>query len=107
MIFNGHTPESIANLDQITMLQIQTLYADGTIGNHGLLAQLAVLTTGVFNYIRPPHAAPYKLSSTLGAAHDYLYPPATKEQLAAQANDSLLSLMVQAPGFSKERFTNG
>ena len=107
MVFNGHTPESIAALDQITMLQIQTMYADGIIGNHGLLAQLAVLTTGVFNYIRPPHAAPYRLAGTLGAVHDYLYPPASQEQLAAQANDSLLAFMVQAPGFSKGRFDHG
>ena len=107
MIFNGHTLKSIANLDQITMLQIQTMYADGAIGNHGLLAQLATLTTGVFNYIRPPHAASYKLAGTLGAAHDYLYPPASAEQLAAQANDSLLAFLVQAPGFSSEKFNHG
>lgn len=107
MVFNGHTPESIAALDQITMLQIQTMYADGVIGNQGLLAQLAVLTTGVFNYIRPPHAAPYRLAGTLGAVHDYLYPPASQEQLAAQANDSLLAFMVQAPGFNSEKFNHG
>ena len=107
MIFNGHTPESIGDLDQITMLQIQTMYADGTLGNHGLLAQLATLTTGIFNYIRPPHAAPYRLAGTLGAVHDYLYPPASKEQLAAQANDSLLAFLVQAPGFNSEKFNHG
>ena len=107
MIFNGHTMKSIGDLDQITMLQIQAMYSDGTLGNHGLLAQLAVLTTGVFNYIRPGHAAPYRLAGTLGAVHDYLYPPASKEQLAAQANDSLLAFMVQAPGFSKGRFDHG
>jgi hypothetical protein len=39
--------------------------------------------------------------------HDYLYPPASKEQLAAQANDSLLAFMVQAPGFSKGKFNHG
>ena len=107
MIFNGHTMKSIGDLDQITMLQIQAMYSDGTLGNHGLLAQLAVLTTGVFNYIRPGHAAPYRLAGTLGAVHDYLYPPASQEQLAAQANDSLLAFMVQAPGFSKGRFDHG
>ena len=107
MVFNGHTPESIAALDQITMLQIQTMYADGVIGNHGLLAQLAVLTTGVFNYIRPPSAPAYRLAGTLGAVHDYLYPPASAEQLAAQANDSLLAFMVQAPGFNSEKFNHG
>lgn len=107
MIFNGHTTESIAAIDQITMLNIQAMYADGTIGNHGLLAQLAILTTGVFNYIRQPNAAAYKLSNTLGAAHDYLYPPATKEQLVEQTSNSLLAFMSQAPGFSNERLSNG
>jgi hypothetical protein len=39
--------------------------------------------------------------------HDYLYPPASKKQLAAQANDSLLAFMVQAPGFNSEKFNHG
>ena len=89
------------------MLNIQAMYADGTIGNHGLLAQIAVLTTGVFNYIRHPTASAYKLSNTLGAVHDYLYPPATKEELEEQTNNSLLAFMSQAPGFSKERLSHG
>jgi len=107
MIFNGHTTESIAAIDQITMFNIQTMYADGVIGNHGLLQQAATLTTGVFNYIRPAHAAAYKLSGTLGSVHEYLYPPASAEQLAEQTSNSLLAFMTQAPGFSGERFHHG
>tara|TARA_R110000868_G_scaffold205153_1_gene453540 strand:+ start:603 stop:926 length:324 start_codon:yes stop_codon:yes gene_type:complete len=107
MIFNGHTTKSISDLDQITMLQIQTMYTDGTLGNHGLLEQLAALTAGVFNYIRQPNSTAYKLSNTLGAAHDYLYPPASKEQLKEQTNSSLLAFMSQAPGFSKGLFDHG
>tara|TARA_R110000868_G_C10892654_1_gene763737 strand:+ start:648 stop:971 length:324 start_codon:yes stop_codon:yes gene_type:complete len=107
MIFNGHTTESIAAIDQITMLNIQAMYADGTIGNHGLLEQLATLTAGVFNYMRQPNSAAYKLSNTLGAAHDYLYPPASTEQRKEQTSNSLLAFMSQAPGFSKGLFGHG
>ena len=104
MIFNGHTPESVANLDDITMAQIQTMYADGAIGNNNIVALLGTLINGLFNYIRPPSAPTYKLSSIIGNGYDYIYLPVTKEQLKAQTNESLLAFMVSAPGFDKERF---
>lgn len=104
MIFNGHTPDSVANLDDITMAQIQTMYADGAIGNNNIVALLGTLINGLFNYIRPASAQPYKLSSIIGNGYDYIYPPATKDQLKAQVNESLLAFMASAPGFDKERF---
>ena len=104
MIFNGHTHETIAGLDNITMAQIQTMYADGLIGNHGMLNVLSTLTNGVFNYIRPANASPYKLANIMGLAYDYLFPPLPEEYKKQAVNDSLLAFMVQAPGFRKERF---
>jgi len=104
MIFNGHTQESIAELDGVTMAQIQTMYGDGLIGNQGLLNVLGVLTNGVFNYMRAASASPYKLANILGNAYDYLYPPLTEEEQKQQANEQLLAFMSQAPGFSKDRF---
>jgi hypothetical protein len=44
MIFNGHTLETISELDDVTMANIQTMYADGMVGNYGVLTQLAPLT---------------------------------------------------------------
>lgn len=104
MIFNGHTQETIADLDEITMAQIQTMYADGMIGNRALINTIGSLTNGVFNYLRAQGAPAYTLSNIIGNAYDYLYPPLTAEQKKQQANEQLLSFMAQAPGFRADRF---
>jgi hypothetical protein len=104
MIFNGHTHETIAELDDITMAQLQTMYADGLIGNQGLLEVLGGLTNGVFNYMRSTNSAPYKLVNIIGKAYDYIYPPLTEQQQKQQANEQLLTFMSQAPGFSADKF---
>jgi len=104
MVFNGHTLDSIAEIDDVTMANIQTMYADGLIGNYGVLTQIATLTNGVFNYMRAANSRPYKLANILGNAYDYIYPPLTKEQQKAAVNDSLLAFMQQANGFDKTMF---
>ena len=104
MIFNGHTLETIEELDDVTLANIQTMYADGMIGNYGILTQIASLTNGVFNYMRPANSSPYKLANILGSAYDYIYPPLTEEQQKAAVNDSLLAFMSQANGFDKTKF---
>ena len=104
MVFNGHTPESIANLDEVTMAQIQTMYADGAIGNNGLALLLGTLINGVFNYIRSPNSPSYKMSSILGRGSDYIFPPLSEAQQAAAKNDGLMAFMMQAPGFDMGLF---
>jgi hypothetical protein len=104
MIFNGHTLDTIEELDDVTLANIQTMYADGMIGNYGILTQIATLTNGVFNYMRPASSPPYKLANILGSAYDYIYPPLTEEQQKAAVNDSLLAFMSQANGFDKTKF---
>lgn len=104
MVFNGHTPNSIAEIDDITMTNIQTMYADGLIGNYGLLTQIATLTNGVFNYMRSANTPAYKLANILGSAYDYIYPPLTEEQQKAAVNDSLIGFVTQAQGFNKTMF---
>ena len=104
MIFNGHTLETIEELDDVTLANIQTMYADGLVGNYGLLTQIATLTNGVFNYMRTANSPPYKLANILGSAYDYIYPPLTAEQQKAVVNDSLLAFMSQANGFDKTKF---
>lgn len=104
MIFNGHTLETIEELDDVTLANIQTMYADGMVGNYGILTQIASLTNGVFNYMRPASSPPYKLANILGSAYDYIYPPLTQEQQKAAVNDSLLAFMSQANGFDKTKF---
>lgn len=104
MIFNGHTLDTIEELDDVTLANIQTMYADGLLGNYGILTQIASLTNGVFNYMRPANSPPYKLANILGSAYDYIYPPLTEEQQKAAVNDSLLAFMSQANGFDKTKF---
>lgn len=104
MVFNGHTLDSISEIDDVTMANIQTMYADGLVGNYGILTQIASLTNGVFNYMRPANSPAYKLANILGNAYDYIYPPLTEEQQKAAVNDSLLAFMSQANGFDKTKF---
>ena len=104
MIFNGHTLETIAELDDVTMTNIQTMYSDGIIGNGGLLTQLSILTNGVFNYMRAANSSPYKLANILGSAYDYIYQPLPESTKQAAVNDSLLMFMTQAQGFDKKLF---
>ena len=104
MIFNGHTLETISELDDVTMANIQTMYADGLVGNFGILTQIATLTNGVFNYMRVANSPPYKLANILGSAYDYIYPPLSAEQQKAAVNNSLLAFMQQAQGFDKTLF---
>lgn len=89
------------------MAQIQTMYADGVIGNHGIIQLLATLTSGVFNYMRAANAVPYRIESVLGAMNDYLYPPLPEEYKKEQVNQQLLAFMTQAPGFKEDRFKHG
>lgn len=107
MIFNGHTQDSIAALDEAVMADIQTMYVDGMVGNHNSIYLLGTLVTGVFNYLRSESSAPFSLEKILGPANDYIFPPLTQEQKKAQFNEQLLSFMTMAPGFNKERFNRG
>ena len=104
MVFNGHTLDSIAEIDDVTMANIQTMYADGLVGNYGILTQISTLTNGVFNYMRSANSPPYKLANILGSAYDYIYPPLSDEQKKAAVNDSLLAFMLKADGFDKTLF---
>jgi hypothetical protein len=107
MIFNGHTHETLSLLDDVTMLQIQTMYADGMVGNQSVINLLGTLATGLFNYIRPANSPTYKIANIIGSAYDYIYPPLSPEFEKEAVNNSLLVFMSQAPGFEKERFEHG
>lgn len=95
--------ESINALDEVTMAQVQTMYADGVIGNQGTINLLGKLINGVFNYIRPANSSVYSLQQIIGQAHDYLFPPLSKEEKERQGNEALLTFITQAPGFSMDR----
>lgn len=99
MIFNGHTQENINALDEATMNEITVMYADGALGNYGLLQTLGSLTAGVFNYLRGANSQPYELKSVLGNVYGYLY-----AEQEANPNEALLTFMTQAQGFNVSNF---
>lgn len=86
------------------MTRIQTMYADGVIGNQGLLTVLGQLTAGVFNYMRAANTPDYKLAKILGSAYDYIVPPLTDEQKKQATDNALKTYMMAAPGFRQDRF---
>lgn len=102
MVFNGHTQETINAIDEETFNAITIMYADGVLGNHGLLNTIGVLVNGVFNYIRSPTTPAYSLKSILNQAYGYLYPDADLEP-----SDSLKLFMSRAKGFSMDKFSKG
>jgi hypothetical protein len=104
MIFNGHTHDSLAQLDEMTMAQIQVMYSDGVLGNQGVITVLGQLTAGVFNYMRAPNTPDFKLAKILSSAYDYIVPPLTPEQQKEATNNALKTYMTAAPGFRQDRF---
>lgn len=80
------------------------MYADGMIGNAGILEALGNLTAGVYNYMRAANSKAYKLKDIIPRAYDYIYPP---QDTTNSPSDALLSYMVQAKGFKKEFFRGG
>jgi hypothetical protein len=104
MIFNGHTHDTLAQIDEVSMSQIITMYADGVVGNFQILTVLGQLTAGVFNYIRPANSPDYKLAKILGAAYDYIIPPASPQMQKEATNNALKAFMMTAPGFNEDLF---
>ena len=99
MIFNGHTPQDISTIDQATMNEIIVMYADGVIGNNGMIRTLGNLTAGVFNYMRSKNAPAYSLKSIIDTIYPYIY-----REPEADPSDSLLLFMSQSPNFSIDKF---
>jgi hypothetical protein len=99
MVFNGHTIQDIDALDEATMNEITVMYADGLVGNRGLLNMQGTLVAGVFNYLRASNSQPYTLKSVLGSAYEYFYGIEK-----ADPSQSLLMFMSQAPNFKMDRF---
>lgn len=83
------------------MRDIEILLSDGFIGNKAILVALSSLTTGNLNAKLKQGATPFKMKDVLPSTHEYIVPPLTPEEQAAQANEQLLSFISQAPGAGK------
>lgn len=75
------------------------MFADGVLGNRGLLNLQGAFMNGIFNYIRPPNTSPYSLKSILGNIYAYLY-----TDIEVDPSESLKVFLTQAQGFSMSRF---
>jgi hypothetical protein len=73
------------------------MYADGLIGNRGVLEVLGLLTAGQFNKMLPSGKAPYKLSDIIPRAHDYINPPLSAEDQKELASQRLLAFAFMNP----------
>ena len=83
------------------------MYADGMLGNRAIFDGLAPLTTAIFNYMRAEGAPAYKQSQLFPWINEYWSNPDLEPTQEEQVNQSLLTYISQAKGFSKERFKNG
>ena len=80
------------------------MYADGLIGNRGILEVLGVLTAGQFNKMLPKGSAPYTLEKIIPRAHDYLYPPLDEATKKERISQSLMAFMMMNPNAPKQFF---
>ncbi len=80
------------------------MYADGIIGNFGLLQILGSHTAGVFNSLLPKGKQPYKLQDIIPIQYEYLYPPLTEQDKRDLANKSLLNFVKSKPNAPKTLF---
>jgi len=102
MLAHGANPDE---LDEDVFRQIVVMYADGQIGNHGIVETIGSLTTGVYNYIREPNKPAYKLQEVIGKRfYEYLYPPQDSKEAV---NEALSMFVTRAKGFDPKRFKGG
>ena len=78
------------------------MYADGLIGNRGILEVLGTLTAGQFNKMLPKGKSPYKLEDIINRSFDYLYPPLSDAEKKELANQRLLTFLMTKPDIPKE-----
>ena len=79
------------------------MYADGLIGNRGILEVLGNLTAGQFNKMLPKGKSPYTLEDIIPRAFEYLY-PMTDQDRQELTNQRLLAFMAMAPNAPSSLF---
>ena len=106
LIFNGHTIQSVDEIDEDTFNDICVMYGDGVLGGRAVYDALTPLTTAVFNYIRKPESTPFKADGIFPWVNEYNKNPELELTEEDKTNQALLVFMSQAPGFKMERFNN-
>ena len=103
MIFNGHTADSVDQIDEETFADICVMFHDGILGNKGVFDALAPLTAAVFNYFREKGTAPHKTDAIFPWVSEYDKNPDFDVPDAAKVNNTLLAFLTSAPGFQMEK----
>lgn len=83
------------------MRNVETMFADGMIGNKAILIALSCLTTGNLNSKLKQGATSYKMENILPSTYEYIVPPMSKEEQEAQKNRQLLGFMALSPSAPK------
>jgi len=91
---HGTDPDTV---DEATFNDICVMYADGLIGNQGVLEVLGALTAGQFNKMLSKGSSPYKLADIIGKAYDYIYPPLDPETKKALVSEKLIAFAMMSP----------
>lgn len=77
------------------------MLSDGMLGPKAVLLALSALTTGNLNSKLKKEATPYKMTDVLPSTHEYIVPPLTPEEKAAQAQKALIAFTQASPGNSQ------
>ena len=96
MIFNGHTQESVDNLDEETYTDIQVMYVDGVIGNKRIIQNIAETNVLIYNYLRGKNQQPYKIADFLGQANAYIFHEPTVEEKKQAAVAQWVALLPES-----------
>jgi hypothetical protein len=104
MIFNGHTAETVNEIDEETFAEITVMYADGVLGNKGIFEALTPITTAVFNFMRDGSTPAFSGDKIFPWIREYNINPDVD---AEGANQQLLTFLTSAPGFTMEKFNVG
>ena len=94
MTAHGTDPDLV---DEETFTDVCIMYADGLIGNRGLLETLGSLKGALYNYMRPDNQRAYTLQDMIPRAHEYLYPPLSDKDKEAKVSQNLKQFMQMAP----------
>ena len=100
MVFNGHTTQSINEIDEETFADISVMFSDGILGGKGIFDAIAPLTAGIFNYLRAANTTPHTSADIFPWVTEYDKNPDMDITNVAKINESLLSFMSHAPGFT-------
>ena len=100
MIFNGHTAESVDQIDEETFAEICVMWHDGMLGGKGIFDALAPLTATVFNYFREKGAIAHKTESIFPWITEYDKNPDLEVPETEKVSNTLLAFLTSAPGFN-------